>query len=63
MVESGDYGNDSEYFRDLIRRDQRRRSAEAELREMLDAAETSGVGERTPGQILDAVRERLRGGR
>lgn len=63
MVESGDYGNDSEYFRDLIRRDQRRRSAEAELREMLDAAEASGVGERTPGQILDAVRERLRGGR
>ena len=24
-VESGDYGNDSEYFRDLIRRDQEKR--------------------------------------
>ncbi len=27
VIDSGDYGNDSEYFRDLIRRDQARRSA------------------------------------
>lgn len=62
MVESGDYGNDSEYFRDLIRRDQQRRSAEAELRKMLDEAETSGVSARTADQIVGAVRDRLRGG-
>ena len=28
QVDSGKYGNDSEYFRDLVRRDQERREAE-----------------------------------
>jgi hypothetical protein len=34
QVDSGKYGNDSEYFRDLIRRDQDRREAETQLRFM-----------------------------
>ena len=40
QVASGRYGNASEYFRDLVRRDQERREgAIAELRAMMDRAE------------------------
>ena len=38
QVDSGKYGNDSEYFQDLIRRDQDSREAETQLRFMLDEA-------------------------
>lgn len=58
VIESGDYGNDSEYFRDLIRRDQARRSAESELRRLLEEAEASGFSERTPLEIWAAAEAR-----
>ena len=51
QIDSGKYGNDSEYFRDLIRRDQDRREAETQLRCMLDEAEASGKSDRTPQEI------------
>ena len=37
QVDGGRYGNDSEYFRDLIRRDQDRRLAEYQLRSLIGA--------------------------
>ncbi len=55
QVDSGQYGNDSEYFRDLIRRDQERRSAEIQLRSMLDEAETSGISGRSAQEIWAAA--------
>ncbi len=58
VIDSGDYGNDSEYFRDLIRRDQARRSAGFELRRLLEEAETSGFSERTPMEIWAAAEAR-----
>lgn len=58
VIKSGDYGNDSEYFRDLIRRDQARRSAGSELRRLLEEAEASGVSERTPLEIWAAAEAR-----
>ncbi|MGD8497536.1 MAG: type II toxin-antitoxin system ParD family antitoxin [Chromatiales bacterium] len=62
QVESGRYGNDSEYVRDLIRRDQSRRAAELELGQMIDAAEAGGVSNRSPREIWEAAeRDATRG--
>jgi antitoxin ParD1/3/4 len=61
QVDSGKYGNHSEYFRDLVRQDQERREAETQLRFMLDDAETSGVSTRSTQEIWDAVETRFAG--
>ena len=56
QIAQGRYGNVSEYFRDLIRRDQERRSeAIAELRTMIEKAEASGTGTRSMTEIREAV--------
>ena len=60
QVAAGRYASDSEYFRDLIRRDRERREAEASLRRMLDEAEASGIGERRVADIMTDVEARLR---
>ncbi|MGI9305105.1 MAG: type II toxin-antitoxin system ParD family antitoxin [Gammaproteobacteria bacterium] len=60
QIESGDYGNDSEYFRDLVRRDQTRNKAEAELRRMLEKTEAGGISKRTVEEIWAAAEERYR---
>ncbi|NOS73572.1 MAG: type II toxin-antitoxin system ParD family antitoxin [Methyloglobulus sp.] len=61
QVESGKYGNDSEYFRDLVRKDQERREAENHLRYLLDEAESSGMSERSPQEIWAEAEIRLTG--
>ena len=53
QVNSGKYGNDSEYFRDLVRRDQERQEAETRLRLLLDEAEKSGLSDFSPQEIWD----------
>ena len=51
QIRADRYGNVSEYFRDLVRRDQERREAAiGELRTMLDRAEASGISERSVGR-------------
>jgi antitoxin ParD1/3/4 len=55
QVDSGKFGNDSEYFRDLVRRDQERQEAETRLRNLLDDAEASGISERNPQEIWAAA--------
>ncbi len=57
-VESGQYGNVSEYFRDLVRREQQRKQAEHELRQMLEDAEASGESALTPEEIWLAAEKR-----
>lgn len=42
QIESGHYGNDSEYIRDLIRRDQQAKERLATLRLALTEGESSG---------------------
>jgi antitoxin ParD1/3/4 len=61
QVDSGKYGNDSEYFRDLVRRDQERREAETRLRFMLDEAESSGSSVRSAQEIWADAETRLAG--
>jgi antitoxin ParD1/3/4 len=53
-VESGDYHNESEYIRDLVRKDQERLSEDEKLLKRLRAARTSGLSERS---VLDIMRE------
>lgn len=61
QVDSGKYGNDSEYFRDLIRRDQERREAETRLLFLLNEAESSGVSARSAQEIWVEAETRLAG--
>ncbi len=51
----GQYNNESEYFRDLVRRDQEQQQAMDQLRRMLDEAEVSGIADRTAQEIWDDV--------
>ena len=61
QIRAGRYGNVSEYFRDLVRRDQERREgAIQQLREMLDRAEASGLSGRTLCEIMEAARDEAR---
>jgi len=57
QIDSGRYGNDSEYFRDLIRRDQERLDAEIKLRSLLDEAEASGLSKHTVSDIWNRVKK------
>lgn len=61
QISAGRYGNVSEYFRDLVRRDQERREgAIQQLRDMLDRAEVSGLSGRTLSEIMEAARDEAR---
>ena len=56
QIRAGRYGNVSEYFRDLVRRDQERRENTIEgLRAILDRAEASGVSNRSLPEVLGPV--------
>ena len=58
---SGMYGNDSEYFRELVRSDQLRLEREASkqaFQQMIAESIASGHTERTLGEILDEARRR-----
>lgn len=59
-ISEGDFTNDSEYFRDLIRRDQDRSAALSHLRAALIEGENSGISERTPEDIRKTAKERLK---
>jgi antitoxin ParD1/3/4 len=54
-IQSGDYTNDSEYIRDLIRRDQE------VLRQAIQEGLSSGVSKRTMKGIWAAARKRAHG--
>lgn len=58
QVSSGQYGNDSEYLRDLIRQDQTYKDKVEALRAALIEGEESGVSERRLPDILRAVKKK-----
>lgn len=58
QIKTGRYGNVSEYFRDLVRRDQEKREEKLkELRDLLDRAEASGISTRTFPEIMELARQ------
>ena len=59
-IDTGQYGNVSEFFRDLVRRDQERQQAVAELQELITTAEASGLSPRQVPDIMKEVEDRLR---
>jgi len=60
QINSGRYGNVSEYFRDLVRRDQDRAAANAQLRALIQEGLDSGLSESSVPDIMARVEERLR---
>ena len=58
QVESGKYGNDSEYFRDLIRKDQSKEDNLETLRNLLVEGEQSGSSNLSVTDIWDEAEER-----
>ncbi|MCK4945031.1 MAG: type II toxin-antitoxin system ParD family antitoxin [Alphaproteobacteria bacterium] len=60
QIESGRYGNDSEYFRDLIRRDQDKKLAEKELLSLIEDGLNSGISKKSIPDIMQRVEDRLK---
>lgn len=61
-VSSGDYHNESEYIRDLVRRDQERLNQELRLAKLLEEAEQSGLSDKSLPDIMQAVKQKLKAG-
>ena len=61
-VRSGQYGNTSEYLRDLIRRDQEEQ-AKKRLRELIEEGLESGVGRTVTPKVAAELKKRALGGR
>lgn len=58
QVDSGSYGNDSEYIRDLIRKDIEYKEKLETLRSALIAGEKSGISSRSMSDILADAKKR-----
>lgn len=58
QVETGRYGNSSDYVRDLVRRDQERTEARAKLQQMVDGALASGLVEMSRDELLARMRKK-----
>ena len=59
-IAGGQFTNDSEYIRDLVRRDQEKNAEIEGIRAALIEGEQSGMSTRTPDDIRKAVQERMR---
>lgn len=51
QIAQGDYTNDSEYFRDLVRRDQEQNARFKALKAAIQEGLDSGIGQRSIGEI------------
>ena len=59
-IASGEYATDSEYMRELIRRDQDENREIAYIRSKLIKAEQSGFTDKNRDQILEDIKTRAR---
>lgn len=60
QIASGQYGNDSELLRDLIRKEQSKNAEIEFIRAALIHAEGRGMSDLTPEQIMEKVIKRRR---
>ena len=58
-VQSGDYHNESEYIRDLVRKDSEKHSEEQGLLNLLRQSEQSGISDLSVTDIMKNVKEKL----
>lgn len=57
QIELGNYGNESEVFRDLIRKEQQRQDKIAQLQRLITEGIESGYSEKTVSQIWAEARK------
>jgi antitoxin ParD1/3/4 len=57
-IDSGDYTNDSEYFRDMIRRDQQENSEMLALKKAVEEGLDSGISKRSVREIWQEAERR-----
>lgn len=57
QIEKGDFTNDSEYIRDLVRKDQSEKRKLLELKNAIDIGFNSGSSERSISDLMRAVDE------
>lgn len=62
QIVEGHYTNDSEYIRDLIRKDQERRDKIANMQRLVDEGLASGISDRSMDDILADARSRAQSG-
>jgi antitoxin ParD1/3/4 len=60
QIATGAFTNDSEYIRDLVRRDQERNAKFLALKAAIQEGLDSGIGDKTVPQIMDEVEARLK---
>ena len=60
QITAGEFTDDSEYIRDLIRRDQRYNTRIQALRAAIQEGLDSGISEKTVPQVMEEVEARLR---
>ena len=60
QISSGDYTNDSEYFRDLVRRDQEQNTKFLALKRAIQEGLDSGVSNRTVAEIWEEAELRFK---
>ena len=60
QIAAGDFSNDSEYIRNLIRRDQEQNAKFLALKAAIREGLSSGVSDKTVPQIMEEVEARLR---
>ena len=59
QITNGDFTNDSEYLRDLVRRDQEQNARFQALKTALQEGLNSGVSNKTVNDIMEEVETRL----
>jgi antitoxin ParD1/3/4 len=60
QINAGKYTNDSEYLRDLVRRDQAKKGKFNTLKSAIQTGLDSGISEKSIPDIMNEVEKRLR---
>lgn len=60
QVQTGRYGNSSDYVRDLVRRDQERAEAREKLQQIVNEALASGLSTMTRDELLARIMDRAK---
>jgi antitoxin ParD1/3/4 len=60
QIAAGDYTNDSEYIRDLVRRDQEQNAKFKALKQAIQEGLDSGISDKTVGDIWEEAEKRYR---
>jgi len=59
-VESGEYHNESEYIRDLIRQDQNTKEKERAFKAAIEMGRNSGLDDRSSDEIFESAKNKAK---